>query len=538
MTLRRRLLTVAFGAAALACQGEIAGSDLTSCPGGYCGPGLTTPGAYCAPCSEHADCAADGSYCVAVGAGMACGAAPVAGGCPDPSMRLVELFDEADDGSASLVGLQCVPVSESCSSFTASLTEAAGAVVLNEIFYNSPGTDTGSFLEIKGLPGTPLDGFRLAIFNSSSSNTANIDLGGRSIPASGYFVIAQDTTVAGADLINTAANLVNTAGSLRLEQNGQVVDALSYGSLANPLGEGTSAQNTSGSAFESLGRIVDGLDTNNNAADFGIQTPTPGAPNSAVPDPDPDPEPTEPKKVLFDLTKAEDAGDADWRIDGGYSQWAQELRDLGYVVEALTQGTIDASDLTGVSVFILPEPQNPLTDSERQAISSFVSAGGGLLLIGDHRISDRNNNGWDSPEVFNGWDGASPSNPAQSLRASLNADTLFALEFSFASSFSSPVFTATPRTTHPILEGVESAGVYVGTPVIARPGAVVLMGSGTRDFLAVSEIESGRVAAYGDSSAFSDGSFSGNQSSQRNNWTKLNNAKLAKNLVSWLAKDR
>lgn len=42
------------------------------------------------------------------------------------------------------------------------------------------------------------------------------------------------------------------------------------------------------------------------------------------------------KTALFDLTKNEDAGNSDWRINGGYSSFAGALRGRGYAVAALT----------------------------------------------------------------------------------------------------------------------------------------------------------------------------------------------------------
>ncbi|MBK6447323.1 MAG: hypothetical protein IPF81_19150 [Bacteroidetes bacterium] len=32
---------------------------------------------------------------------------------------------------------------------------------------------------------------------------------------------------------------------------------------------------------------------------------------------------------------------------------------------------------------------------------NYVANGGGLFMIADHTVSDRNNDGWDSPAIFN-----------------------------------------------------------------------------------------------------------------------------------------
>lgn len=157
-------------------------------------------------------------------------------------------------------------------------------------------------------------------------------------------------------------------------------------------------------------------------------------------------------KILFDATKAESAGNADWVIDadshnigfssgpaiagsgsesnpqriptplqstitsstledywnGGLSNWAIDCVKQGYVVESLpyngqiTYGvTSNLQDLSNYKVFIIDEPNISFTASEKNAIITFVQNGGGLCIISDHTISDRNNDGVDSPQVLN-----------------------------------------------------------------------------------------------------------------------------------------
>jgi hypothetical protein len=405
---------------------------------------------------------------------------------------------------------------------------ANGQPVINEVYYDSPSTDTGTFIEIKGAAGTSLSGYSLVAYNTSGSSYATINLSG-SIPTSGYYVVAQDTSVPNRSLVNANANLFNTSTSLHLKNGSSVIDRLAYGNPGTNLGEGSSAPTAGGSVAQGLSRTPDGADTDNNATDFKAKTTTPGSSNGGTGG-------GGSKVILFDLTKREDAGNADWRIDGAYSSWADALRAQGYIVQALTGSSVTNTALSGASAFVVAEPQNPFTDTERSAIQSFVQNGGGLLMISDHRVSDRDNDGWDSPEVFNGWDGSSPSNPSTTLRNSLNSDSIFGLGHSFASSFSDPVYTIAPLTTHPVLNGVSSAGIYVGTSIDVNSGTA-LMGVNGKTYLAANTVGSGRVLAYGDSSAFSDATFSDGSTSQFNNWVNLSNAKLAVNMVQWLAKD-
>lgn len=241
-------------------------------------------------------------------------------------------------------------------------------------------------------------------------------------------------------------------------------------------------------------------------------------------------------RVVFDLSKNNDAGNADWRIDGAYSSWAQALRAEGYSVSQLT-GTVSSASLSGASVYIISEPQRPFSDSERAAIAEFVSRGGGLLMISDHRVSDRDNDGWDSPEVFNGWDGQTPASVASQLQAGLDSDGLFGITHSFRSSYSDPVYTATPAASHPVLQGVGQAGVYVGTSLELSGSARALLTSGGKTYLASNSYGSGRVLAWGDSSTFNDGTYSDGSTGKYNDWVLLDNAQLGLNMVRWLAGD-
>ncbi len=421
-------------------------------------------------------------------------------------------------------------------------------IVINEIYYDSPGEDRGSFLEIKGNPNSSVNGFSIQTFNSKGTQTSSIKLEG-SIPKSGYFLISQDNTVAGANQINQAANLVNKGGALQLTNGSSLVDAVAYGNAGKAKGEAQAAKDTpSGS---SLARIPDGVDTDNNAKDFAVGKPSPGTANdSSVPVSSVSPSPLKPqpsvptsqtslsgkRRILFDLTKREAAGNSDWRIDGGYSEWADALKKLGFEVASLTGKNISSNDLNGAGVLVIPEPQNPFSDTERSVISSFVAGGGGLLMIADHRDSDRDNDGWDSPEVFNGWDQKSPSNTPLEYQKSLDAAKTFGLSFSLQSSFQDPVLTIAPLVKNAMLEGVNKTGIYVGTSVDVSRGTS-LMGVNGKTYFASNTVQNGRVAAYGDSSMFSDGSFSDGTRSKYNNWANLDNAKLAVNMVRWLAKD-
>jgi len=173
---------------------------------------------------------------------------------------------------------------------------AWGQIVINELYYDSPGTDVGCFTELKGPPGTSLAGYVLVGINGNGGGEyATISLTGHSIPSDGYFVVAQDNTVPNYDMIDPAADWQNAnyqgtgeGDNVVLRLSSTTVDAVGYGTFSPAgvfAGEGEPAPDV---ANTSIGRVPDGIDTNNNAADFAeLAATTPGATNGGGP-----PEPT------------------------------------------------------------------------------------------------------------------------------------------------------------------------------------------------------------------------------------------------------
>lgn len=156
-------------------------------------------------------------------------------------------------------------------------------------------------------------------------------------------------------------------------------------------------------------------------------------------------------KILFDASKAEAAGNADWVIDadannigyfngpaqiggtesnaqriptplqatitstsvettwnGGISAWGIDCVKKGYTVESLpyngqiTYGqSTNLQDLSNYKVFVVCEPNILFTASQKTAILQFVQNGGGLFMIGNHAGSDRNGDGEDSRMIWN-----------------------------------------------------------------------------------------------------------------------------------------
>jgi hypothetical protein len=94
--------------------------------------------------------------------------------------------------------------------------------------------------------------------------------------------------------------------------------------------------------------------------------------------------------------------------DGALSHWAIDCVRQGYTVETLpwngriTYGdATNTQDLRNYKVFVVDEPNILFSTIEKNAIVNFVKFGGGLMMIADHTISDRNNDGSDSLMIWN-----------------------------------------------------------------------------------------------------------------------------------------
>lgn len=214
-----------------------------------------------------------GGYSAGQGTGTLKITAPTCG--PVCGNGVVEAGEECD-GSA--------PPNQTC---TAACELELAVLLLNEIYYDSPGADAGSFIEIAGPPNASLTGHRLKFVNGAGGTeyTAALSLDGQTIGPSGYFLVVQDATVAVPagthSMVSAKANLQNGPDSVQLVQGTTVVDAIAYGTFGTtnvPAGEGPPAGNPGGTA-QSLARIPNGNDTGNNATDLSFAARTPGAAN-------------------------------------------------------------------------------------------------------------------------------------------------------------------------------------------------------------------------------------------------------------------
>jgi uncharacterized protein len=175
----------------------------------------------------------------------------------------------------------------------------AGAVsttlVVNEIDYDQPSTDTAEFVEIKNVSGATidLDPYQVLLINGTGGGAAGyatIELPAFSLAAGDYYVIcANTTTVANCDLDSTPdTNFIQNGNpdALAIRLSGAIVDTVSYGGVTGaPYTETAGAPTDTAEAGSGISRCPDGGDTDNNSTDFALQAITPGSENAGCPEP-------------------------------------------------------------------------------------------------------------------------------------------------------------------------------------------------------------------------------------------------------------
>jgi cysteine-rich repeat protein len=192
---------------------------------------------------------------------------------------VIETPEQCDDGNVT-GGDGCSAVCE---------TEApVEYIVINEVDYNQPGSDTAEFIELKntGSGSVNLDSYELRLINGSDNALYDtIDLPEVSLISGDYYVVCSNTTnvpncdfsVTGLSIQNgspDAVALYKVSGSVET-----LIDTVSYEGDVPGYTEGTGATADTGLVSQGLSRYVDGQDTNNNSADFILSCITPGGTN-------------------------------------------------------------------------------------------------------------------------------------------------------------------------------------------------------------------------------------------------------------------
>ncbi len=299
-------------------------------------------------------------------------------------------------------------------------------------------------------------------------------------------------------------------------------------------------------------------------------------------------------KILFDATKAETAGNADWVIDadahnlgfgsgpavvgggnesnpqriptaaqsgitastaetywsGALSYWAIDCVKKGYQVETLPYNGVisygnssNSQDLSNYKIFVVVEPNIKFSASEKTAIINFVYNGGSLFMVSDHIVSDRNNDGFDSPQIWddllhnNGivdnpfgiiFDSANISGSSSTLSTFANDSLLHNTTSGYGNVSQVLWSNGTTITINPTINSSVRAAVFKsGTSTTSKTNILV----------AYARYGLGKVVAFGDSSPFDDGTGDANDQLYDGYITDAagNHQKLIMNATIWLA---
>lgn len=169
---------------------------------------------------------------------------------------------------------------------------ATAQVVINEIDYDQPSTDTAEFIELKnvGAAAESLDGYSLELVNGTGGGAVvyeTIALPPEELAAGGYFVVCADAAATpNCDLdVSPDSNLVQNGSpdAVALLFGAAIVDTVSYeGDTAAPYTEGSGGglEDPSSADLVSVSRFPDGADTDVNNVDLSPRCITPGEANS------------------------------------------------------------------------------------------------------------------------------------------------------------------------------------------------------------------------------------------------------------------
>ncbi len=148
------------------------------------------------------------------------------------------------------------------------VSDAVGQTVINEVRYSGWECYFREFVELKGPGGASLDGYSLVgIAGSDGATYRTIELQGQTIPEDGYFVVGMGRTPR-VDFVDDG-DWLDSPGAIELRLEGVTVDAVCYG-VSGLTCEGPPAEDVPEGT--SLARCPDGGDTDDNAADFILDT--------------------------------------------------------------------------------------------------------------------------------------------------------------------------------------------------------------------------------------------------------------------------
>jgi uncharacterized protein len=165
-------------------------------------------------------------------------------------------------------------------------------LVINEIDYDQPGTDTAEYLEIRNNDSTAANllGWTVELVNGNGGAVyQTIELPDVSLASGDYYVICTNAaTVPNCDLEAISSIQNGAPDAVALSYDGALIDAVSYeGDTAAPYTEGSGDGLVDG-GDQGISRCPDGVDTDQNNIDFILADITPGMENICEPPPPPE----------------------------------------------------------------------------------------------------------------------------------------------------------------------------------------------------------------------------------------------------------
>jgi hypothetical protein len=156
-------------------------------------------------------------------------------------------------------------------------------VVINELYYDHPGTDTGhEFIELHSTTDVDLSGAAIEFHNGTGTTWTLVwrAAAGTHIGAQGILLVGGELVVPAPDAVISFA-LQNGPDAIRLvSADGGLLDTVGYGGLDQPgFVEGVGVAPVA--AGRSIARVLDGVDSDDNSLDFAAAVPTPGRHNVA-----------------------------------------------------------------------------------------------------------------------------------------------------------------------------------------------------------------------------------------------------------------
>jgi predicted extracellular nuclease len=229
------------------------------------------------------------------------------------------------------------------------------SLIVNEVDYDQASTDTAEFLEIKNVAAgvTNLDPYAVRLVNGANNAVyLNFDLPSVDLPPGGHYVVCGDlAAVANCNLdIGAATDLIQNGApdAVAIVQGDTVIDAVSYEGLVPGYSEGTTAPTDTASTTagpESISRVPEGCDTNDNGVDFVRVASTPGAANGGIPCGGP---PADAAPTVTDTTP--DANQNDVALDANVEITFSEdvaVTPTAFAISCASSGAHDAA-VTGV----------------------------------------------------------------------------------------------------------------------------------------------------------------------------------------------